>query len=778
MQHIKRANNKGATLVTTMIILAVVGILATVALWISLNNFQMKVTNQNIADNFYSAESVLEQIRAGLQSDVSDSLEVAYAKVMQNYGASDNITRNSVFASTYIQNLRNRLRFGATPGDLADPNAEGLEFLCSKLKLERYIAADMQPYTKIYSADKPEEGYFLMDATTYAVIIKNIVVEYTDDKGYFSVIQTDIVMVVPDLNLTSAQSAPKVFTYSMIGNAGITFKNTIGINVNGNVYAGSKSALKENKGTTADNVYYESMVVDKATVSFDNTDYLVVDGDLNISGNSSANSLQFASDPSGQLWARNINLTSSDIGLFGATYVSDDMTLLGTNPSVVFAQGTGNARTKGNYIGYGDSTEDASKSSAILINGTGSTLDLSGIESMVIAGHAYIGTSKVSSAKNGLVYDNNDVVLGESIAVKGDQIAYLVPAECIATVNGISTLKQNPITIADYDEIMKTPAAFKIVDPDVRISRLGKSLSDYLDGESIEKHYKKVVVPSKTGDEKDGLVYFYLDLNPDRASDYFIDYYKADSKKLEKYTAFYTNAIRAHGEDTLVYTAGLYAEYDDMGLKYNYASGADAINGHIGNLPVINEALTTRLISDYTAITNEQKNKSVYKNIIQEVTSPDGNRVGLTNFLAPLPNKRWDSADINLANGKLGHVVLIDGNYTASDDSKIYLILATGDVTITKSFTGTIVTKGKIIVEGEANITITNTTTANIKKLLSSSCSNVANGGSDELHVYDFFKDGSIFVTFGFGTGDDEDINADSIVSLSDTITYENWKKR
>ena len=771
----KKGNNKGATLVTTIIVIAVVGIFATVALWISLNNYQMKITNQNVTDNFYTAESVLEQIRAGLMTDASTSLEAAYIKVMQNYGASDNVTRNSIFANSYIQNLRGRLRFGATPEDNVDPDFPGSDFLCSKSKLEQYISSDLtlNNKAKIYSADKPSEGYFLMDTTSNAVIIKNIVVEYTDDKGFLSIIQTDIVMGVPDLNLTSAESIPKVFTYSLIGNDGIEVDAVNGLTLNGNVYAGNNFKIYNN-----------------SNVVFDKSDYLIVDGDLDIT------ETKFQSNPNGEIWTKNINVTSSKVHLLGDTYVNDDMTLFGDEPYVSFSKDSGDLLKSANYIGYGTS-DKGTESSAILINGTSSTLDLSGINSMVLAGNAYISTKRFDSEVN--PQGKGDVLLGESIAVKGDQIAYLVPVECIATINGKSMVMQNPITMSQY-EMIKTEAAkyeegvFEWVNTDVIVPKFGTSLNNLLNNEADDEadkvdndSYKMLFIPS-SGD-REGLVYFYLKLSPSKASVYFMDYYNADSKKLESYTQFYTKSIKSMRDDAKIYTAGLYPEYEENKLKYNRKAGTDAINGHIGNLPLIYEALTHRLIPEYTTLTAVQKTNSVFYNTIQEEVDDANIIFSLKDFIhyAPIENKKdnttWEKKDIDLGAGKKGCVVLADGNYTITDSNYIYLVIATGDVTVSSSvtneFEGTVIAKGNVIIKNNTALTIRNTTTENIKKLLSVECPAYTMGGTTKQpHVYNFFKEGTIYMTFGFGTDEEEGENISSSVSIFDAITYENWKKR
>ena len=55
-----------------------------------------------------------------------------------------------------------------------------------------------------------------------------------------------------------------------------------------------------------------------------------------------------------------------------------------------------------------------------MINGSKATLDISGLNSLLIAGRSYIGRDeKIDSSK--------DILMGEAIAVKANQVAYYIP---------------------------------------------------------------------------------------------------------------------------------------------------------------------------------------------------------------------------------------------------------------------------------------------------------------------------------------------------------------
>ena len=162
-------------------------------------------------------------------------------------------------------------------------------------------------------------------------------------------------------------------------------------------------------------------------------DKVVCKGEISVGLNST-----FTSAESVNLWARGLQADSvRNVTLSGSTYFADDLTVTGKN---------NNVKISGNYYGYGSyesATSDdcvskdqyvqsgltgAALSSAIVINGKNTTLDLSDTQKLMIAGRNYIASSKVKANRQ---TNTNDVVTGESLTVKGTQLAYLAPAEIL-----------------------------------------------------------------------------------------------------------------------------------------------------------------------------------------------------------------------------------------------------------------------------------------------------------------------------------------------------------
>ena len=74
----KRNDNRGSSILMVILVAAGIGVMAAIALWVSLRNVQMKTTDAEIKESFYSAEGVLEQVKAG----VKEKAEAAYKEAV------------------------------------------------------------------------------------------------------------------------------------------------------------------------------------------------------------------------------------------------------------------------------------------------------------------------------------------------------------------------------------------------------------------------------------------------------------------------------------------------------------------------------------------------------------------------------------------------------------------------------------------------------------------------------------------------------------------------
>ena len=737
----KRLNDKGSALVTVIVACAVIGMLAVVSLWISLTNYQMKITDSKVKDNFYSAEYVLDQICTGLQGDVSKAYTVAYTRVMQKYSILDEEGRNNSFTREYVNTLCDELK-SSTAGDRN----------YSMDILESYVEASLldtnsYPYAKITSTSasgNSNDG--LMSTYDTGVVLKGIKVEYVDDEGFSSIITTDISLGIPEMKFITSEDMPDIFSYSTIANSGVELNGEkSNVSFKGSIYSGSPFAV--NVANRDDMSFNLKDIGIKLTLS--ESKYLIAEGTINIS-----NTSEFSIASDNQIWTDNIEVGGgANVHLRGSTYVADDLTLNGNQPNVYLG-----AEGSGRYIGYGNKTDNASDSSAIIINGKNSTLDMSGLDDLFVGGYSFIQTSSIMN-NNGIA--NNDVRMGESIALKGDQIGYLLPGECIGVENGKSLYNRNPITYVEYDKIVNDDK-YTEVDENVVSTKTGHALKDYMDdNESVADCVSTVFVPTGSGQANDGLVYFYISLSSDSAARYYTDYYAENKDKLNTYADFFANVIKCNDSASRVYTAGKYSLYESDELSLLGTEIMD-VDDEITMLQHTYTALNSTLSPAYDRGNSIAYGKTVFENLID---------IDVFNILTSGQSGGKLKVNYSAGAGEVMTAVVVDGDYTYngenSEGGKLRLIIASGDVTLNSDFKGTIICLGKVKVNGNCNIS--NEDVEQMKKMLTANI-------NEQYSLYNVFIDGRAYIVSVSG-GSGAASSGDTDIAYSDIIKYKNWTK-
>ena len=198
------------------------------------------------------------------------------------------------------------------------------------------------------------------------------------------------------------------------------------------------------------------------------------------------------------------------IDIDGTCIVRDDLTLNGSYSNVT---------VKGAYVGY--TATQSSLGSSIIINGTGSTLDLSRVNSLILAGRAHVsvddskaGTTKVT-----------DIMTGESVGIKSNQKAYLLPGRFIKDI------KHNPVTSLDIADFDIPEVNFDELDPSEDI--------DYRLYVNNAVNHKIASKQTVEGDTSTILRYYYLNFGSGKqADDYLWDYILRNEYSLDSIYPF------------------------------------------------------------------------------------------------------------------------------------------------------------------------------------------------------------------------------------------------
>ena len=744
----KKRDNRGSALVLVIIAVGFIGMITAMILWMALKNYEMKANDYKIKNSFYSAEYIVDQIRAGLEIEASKAMKTAYEQTMQTYSNYEEAERIYNYNIAFVTEYRKALKSSSTDSQW------------NLTKIRGFVSPEFfdgsNPDAVVDCSVLPgNAGYCLMESTNASVVLRNLRIEFTDTNGYVSIIETDIRMNVPAIDFTQTSDLPEIFYYSLIADESLNSATTaVGDSkITGNIYAG-EGGININNG---------------ARWASKDADYVITRGDINLIENSG-----LETSKTGQLWAKGIGVDQSVISLEGCTFISDDLTISGEGSQAAISN---------KYYGYGNSTEGNKNSSAILINGTKTTLDLSQLDTLVVAGHSYIGTEAVTSpasittdealkaeiVSNSAV-ENHDVFMGESISVKGNQIAYMVPAECIGVdkETGKSLYDRNPLTYEEYSKISDnedvTEVSFQTL-----VEKLGTTLEPYLDtssGRTVESQYRKIFVPN--GGSGEGQVYYYLNFSEEQANTYFQNYYNADSSTLEKYKQVYLKDIQSKDDMSRIVTAGnSFIEETPAVLKKQTEEQTARYAEELSNYGEIYKNLTLNLKNSNTDLSEADYNAlkdadSVFDNVIDTKALNDYISNEMTGT----------TAVFSTGAGGAGHRAMIvanaDGDPYVYDgtDANLHMILATGDVEVAGNFSGIIISKKKITVMGPYDITrVSNELFTKLMK-----------AKLDEYSMYQFFKDGSLYITYRIAGSSDKSTDA-NVINISDTMTYENWTK-
>ncbi|CDF08368.1 putative uncharacterized protein [Firmicutes bacterium CAG:95] len=789
----RKKRNSGSSIVIVIIAMAMIGILATTLLWMSYINYKIKVNDIRNKNSFYSAETVMEQILAGLQKEASDSVAVAYQEVLSNWDElQSESNRYSSFASTYLDTLVKHLR-----------DADKGDGYYKRDILKGYVDTSVWDHVNQTAwdngtddTDEAKKKPPVMELVNgNSLILRNVFVSYMDEDR-LSIVSTDLCLDVPEIVFTQSGSIDELYNYILISNQGISLTQGSGqVTGDGSIYAGT-----DDKGKGG-------IVINPASsLAINNGRYVISKGEIDVIGPGAGFIVRDAKETGSSVYAKNLDLQSGTISLDSNTYIANDLTLSGNGSKATLTK---------EYYGYGisaesgigDSKTDQENSSAIIINGQNSTVNMSGVNTLMLAGRAYIGTNttkkeldqNAEAVVNGDAAKKNEkaVLMGESITVKGGQIAYLVPTECLGVYNGENIIGQNPVTqdVATKIQTYKNDYGenFKEVDFTRAVSRLGGlSLSSF--GVTDMDHIRKVSTQYVGGGtESKSLTYYYLVMDAENAAKYYQTYYLNGSNKetIDNYFKKYATGGIVLGDYTseqnsyTILGNALVSDVLSQSGVSLLASTATASNtmttaevyqksSEIAN---VYKGLTTNLSEDGASASSFQNvfDSVIKKEIVTKNADGSETRETIQEYL--IRKGTGSTMEFTTDDGLKG--IITAGSYTLSSAtsgaSNIRLIVSLGDITIDRNFTGLAIAKGTITINGAVS-----NGAASLKrnKMDLYKVLNATTGAEgDTMTPMGFFVNGETSLSEGAQESPtDEAGNLD--IDYTEIVRYMNWEKR
>lgn len=488
-------DNRGSSLVLVVACSAFLMMLCFVLLHLAAVNNGMKAAESKHRNNFYSAEAAMEEIRTGIEVYASEALSKAYVDVMENYINSSDEDKQELIAQRFIEELENSLT--AFPGSgLYSPELIGSFLTNTTAALITCPGENILDKDDI-NTEKPQY-----------IILRNIRISYIDEEQLRTSLSTDIVISTPNYGAAQTVSLNLPFAgYPIIADNGLQLNTAVDVTVNGSIYSGEGGILLDN--SSALYVTDAKNIITRGDIKVRERSLLKADGNLSV-------------------WTRNMmTLKGSDttdstaIDITGSCFVADDVTLNAGSSSVklageyygysygaykdIIAERPSNA-TDSNEAGISEAEVNAAKSSAIIINGRDCTLDLSALDTLFIAGRAYLDPGPAGSV-------TKNIYTGESISVKDSQYTYLVPAEYLWC--GV-----NPVPAEVYQDFHANTQPEPEIDFDKAVAQpFPIRIQDYAEGAS------KLFYQLSGGQS---YVYYYLRFrSSEHANEYLRKYYEA-----------------------------------------------------------------------------------------------------------------------------------------------------------------------------------------------------------------------------------------------------------
>lgn len=455
----RKINNTGAALVMVIVCMLFIGIVSVAVLAMAMGNFGSTQTATKGSENFYTTETVADNLKVYLQQLANKAATDAYMTQLST-GDDDAAAFNVLFRT----NLANTL------------SGKNEDYFKEKIQENTGVALSSEyEFNVDYLSDPNFVSQFIADG-----VLKNVEIKYTQEKtNYTTTISSDFefTAVAPPLEY---QNPDKKYLYDVdkyifISGDDVNIGSSTSVGgdntVIGNIYANGdiKVNASDSVSLAAENIIASDKREDKGSVK-------IVDGNnLSFTGFSEQfldvkkDTYSVVSKTNGNVWCDDFNIQKGKITISSKVnlILGDDLTLEGDNIQFKVVNGT-EPGDKGGIIAYSTDSraEDEDdpingtkatvhkNSGSIVINGKGTKLDLTNLNKLYLNGYAYTEVPDIAGEDN----YNKYFVQGESLTYKSLQSIYLVDAsKLIYTEDGVDkVVGSNPMPKALFDKWVAT----------------------------------------------------------------------------------------------------------------------------------------------------------------------------------------------------------------------------------------------------------------------------------------------------------------------------------
>ena len=688
-----RKNQQGASLILVLLCMTFIGILATILLTATMSNLRMKLVDAKSKSNFYTTESAVDELKIGLEELSESSLKQAYTYMLQLYSFTPESERHNLLLRKFVNLLYE---------ELAEDTLLNQSNLKDEEILTRYLLSNSMHEVGLLHS---EDIRVIRDYTDYSITIKGVSLCYVNDEGYESTITTDLKITSNyPIRLIGAVNYNGIYytDYGIIADGFLKKEESGAAHILGSVYAGNGIIVKNSEAVLN---LKSNRIISRGDLTVLDRGKVIVqpiygeDGGLEnsvwVKNLSTINTVDYS---------ESIYAPTTYLDLTANVYVTDDLTLNARKGDVVL---------KGAYFGFHisnsnlvNTTRAPEGSSSISVNASEASLDMKEVSKLWIAGKTYLSIPNTYgfTANEG---DRTPVMSGESISFKGNQIAYLVPGDCILGVG------HNPMTEAEYEKLKNNVTGYGI---DITKNGIkgGIRLEDYVDH---RMPYQSVVVQyQNSSGVTHHMVYLYLRFrSSNAASDYFSKYIEKYQGKLEGLAVSMKlgkMSFKKNGEILGIRNTGNALSYENGVLSNK--SRSDELGYQIDSRDDYMEGYEDIFSGKYNGLIScldENNNTTTVSNSLAErliyYKSEEGKGIeGIEEMAFRLGVDKVYEKEFIGTDSDYILVTNSPGETVISGNNKKGVIIATGDVRIQNAtFSGMIITKGNIILGPGGHVT-------------------------------------------------------------------------
>lgn len=730
----------GSALISVIISMLFLLALGLSLLLVSYTSFSVTASQRSEKENFYHAESALEDIRLELQTLLSNAVAPAYTQALAKNPAGSQA--QAVFNNLLIQELLNQrvdnksCFTGTVTGGRQELSGYSAEALRS------FIRFDARDYVTLTGKEtiRPIYGE---GGVLQSVVLEGLSLVYLKN-GYETQLTTDIRIGMPSFN-AAASTVPGLGNYAII--AGGKLRNRL---FSDEILTGF---ILSNNCTVSGSVFADKgLLLAGDLLSIYDYKLTVKDGDLLCRGPvlvEDASKLIWGGGEQ-ELWAESLHVTGSpslltettSVSLEGKVYLADDLVVDGPNTAVTL---------KNSFFGFGSDREKPEKSSAIIVNGNdlyNVSLDFSDLNSLYLAGTTFLDFSETR------LYDLGDntlfskpLIMGQSSALTVNARDYYVPPAAVKNYEISSyPFALRPPGMGQTPSTNGPNAHLPVIDYDTILwQREGqdKKLSDYIGGDKgqVKMLYRRDLSGYKQ-------VSLYLDFADEKAANaYYQDYFAVNLAQFNRTE-----------QDKLPQAA-------DVKLRLPADTSSVFAAGNLLHTPLrqspIPDPEPGKKWSDWELLSAAEQ---VYTEDIQRrydnLASPYSLYVDTEKLNKLLPGRTYDFKDDK---GRVVARITTEGSYTLSSfaPDSLRLVIARNNLILTGSYISAGNFNGLIIAGGDV-VLRSNVTGAPLKpEMAEARCSELPN-----YKLGDFLKNNTQLLGARQEAWD-----------LNELVVFENWKK-